>query len=233
MELQKRTIQTIHHLMTTGANEIEICRYERNLTIKDCVLSKEKPLYVSCYNIKSEGEILKQVFKLTQRFLMVNFPDTSIDLTASQFSQDIIALRRDWNLDDIVMFFKFIRQRQDIPELKTYGAKITTIKLLEFSGYYENERCEIKEQFLIDQRNKKIEIENKNEVVNGLFKATFGKELLEKQEREKENDRKEKLERAVKTNQYHKENEFCINWLKGQKATDLEKTTWFNLFSIR
>lgn len=219
--------------MTTGATEMEISRYERNLTIKDCVLSREKPLYLACYDLKSEEQILKHVFLLTQRFLMVNFPDTSIDLTASQFSQDIIALRRDWNLDDIVMFFKFIRQRQDIPELKTYGGKITAIKLLEFSGYYENERCEIKEQFLIDQRNKKIEIENKNEVVTGLFKATFGKELLEKQEHQKENDMREKLERAIKTNQYHKENEFCINWLKEQKATDLEKTTWFNLFSIR
>jgi len=173
---------------------MEISRYERNLTIKDCVLSREKPLYLACYDLKSEEQILKHVFLLTQRFLMVNFPDTSIDLTAS---------------------------------------KITVIKLLEFSGYYENERCEIKEQFLIDQRNKKIEIENKNEVVNGLFKATFGKELLEKQEHQKENDMREKLERAIKTNQYHKENEFCINWLKEQKATDLEKTTWFNLFSIR
>ena len=61
----------------------------------------------------------------------------------------------------------------------------------------------------------------------------FIAELLEKQEHQKENDMREKLERALKTNQYHKENEFCINWLKEQKATDLEKTTWFNLFSIR
>jgi len=212
---------------------VELSRYERNLTIKDCVLSKEKPLYVACYDLKSEENILRHIFKLTQRFLMVNFPDSVIDLTATQFSQDIISLRRDWNLDDIVMFFKFIRQRQDIPELKTYGGKITAIKLLEFSNYYENERCEIKEQYLINQKNVRNIKYEKDEIVNNLFKATFGKELAEKMEREKEKEQNDKLERAVQTNQYHKENEFCINWLKQQKATDLEKTTWYNLFTIR
>jgi len=165
---------------------MELSRYERNLTIKDCVLSQEKPLYIACYDLKSEEQILKHVFLLTQRFLMVNFPDTVIDLTASQFAQDIIALRRDWNLDDIIMFFKFIRQRQDIPELKTYGGKITAIKLLEFSNYYENERCELKEQFLNNQKNVKAIKSEKDEIVNGLFKATFGKELSEKMKLEKE-----------------------------------------------
>lgn len=234
--IQKQHTQTALHLLTIGASELELSRYERNLTIQDCVLSQDKPLYIACYDIKSEGEILSHVFRLTQRFLMVNFPETAIDLTASQFSQDIIALRRDWNLDDIIMFFKFIRQRQDIPELKTYGGKITAIKLIEFSGIYENERCEVKEQFLTKQKSVKIERSDKDETSSKLF-ATFGKELLEKQIQQQNKEREGKLERAIKTNHYHKENELKALELKqlldSGEIDDTEFAIRYNNFLIR
>lgn len=223
--------------MTIGVNEIEFSRYERNLTISDCVLSPEKTIFIICNDTESEGKILQHIFKLTQRFLMVNFPDTAIDMTASQFAQDIISLRRDWNLDDIVMFFKFIRQRQDIPELKTYGGKITAIKLIEFSGVYENERCEIKEQFLVNQKNLKIEKSENDSVVNGLFKATFGKELQEKQEKEKQEKLEEMQNRAFLTNNYHKENEAYLKELKElldkKEIDDTELALRYSKFLIR
>lgn len=236
LTVQKHNTPTALHLLTIGVSELELSRYERNLTIQDCVLSQDKPLYIACYDIKSEGEILSHVFRLTQRFLMVNFPETAIDLTASQFSQDIIALRRDWNLDDIIMFFKFIRQRQDIPELKTYGGKITAIKLIEFSNYYENERCDVKEQFLSNQKNVKVVKSDSDETVNKLF-ATFGKELQEKQNTAIEKERKGKIERAVKTNQYHKENEDKLMELKELldkgEINDIELVKRYNNFLIR
>lgn len=212
---------------------MELYRYERELTIEKCVLNTEKTIYTLTKNKETEEDILRNIFIITQRFLIANFPESSIDVISMQFSQDISELRRDWNLDDIIMFFKFVRQRQDIPELKTYGGKITAIKLIEFTGVYENERCEVKEQFLSKQKNAVIEKSNNDTVVNNLFKATFGKELTEKMEREKKAERSDKLERAIKTNLHHKENEFCLNWLKENKVDERISVIWFNLFRLR
>lgn len=234
-QLQKQTTQTTLH-PTVTFNQIELGRYERNLTIEQCVLSKEKNLFTLANNPTTELELIKSIFKLTQRFLLANFSDSQIDATANQFALDIIDLRRDWNLDDIIMFFKFIRQRQDIPELKTYGGKITAIKLIEFSGIYENERCEVKEQFLTKQKSVKIERAEKDETSSKLF-ATFGKELQEKQNTAIEKERKGKIERAVKTNQYHKENEDKLMELKelldSGEIDDTEFAIRYNNFLIR
>ena len=216
---------------------MDLMRYERNVSIEKCVLSREKNIFTLVQNSTTEERVLSNIFLLTQRFLLANFPESQIDATATQFSSDIVELRRDWILDDIIMFFKFIRQRQDIAELKTYGGKITAIKLLEFSGFYENERCEIKEQFLVNQKNLKIERSNGDEIVNGLFKATFGIELQEKQEKEKEDKMKEMQERAFKTNQHHKENEVKLKELKilldKGEIDDIELATQYNNFLIR
>ncbi len=234
-QLQKQTTQTTLH-PTVTFNQIELGRYERNLTIEQCVLSKEKNLFTLANNPTTELELIKSIFKLTQRFLLANFSDSQIDATANQFALDIIDLRRDWNLDDIIMFFKFIRQRQDIPELKTYGGKITAIKLIEFSGIYENERCEVKEQFLTKQKSVKIERSEKDETSSKLF-ATFGKELLEKQIQQQNKEREDKLERAIKTNQYHKENELKALELKelldSGEIDDLDFSIRYNNFLIR
>lgn len=227
--MQKQPTQTALHLLTTGASEIEMLRFERNLTIKLCVLNGEKNIYSLCNNPESESMILKNIFQLTQRFLMVNFPESMIDATASQFSQDIVDLRRDWVLDDIIMFFKFIRQRQDLPELKTYGSKITSIKLIEFSQYYENERCEVKEQVLIYERNRELEINN--------FIADFGKELSEKISIAENVKREERAKEVRKVNEWHKQNEIKLKELKDKvklgELEEMEMLRQYNNYLIR
>lgn len=135
---------------------MNLLRYERSLKIENCVASTEKNIYSLVLDRKSEERILSNIFLLTQRFLQANFPESVIDATSMQFAQDITELRRDWILDDIILFFKFVRQRQDIPELKTYGAKITSIKLLEFTKFYEDERCDAKEKFLSQKKTTRV-----------------------------------------------------------------------------
>jgi hypothetical protein len=227
------TTMELHHLTT--CSELDLARFERNLSIQDCVISREPSIYSMA--VHSEAEILKTIFRLTQRFLMVNFPDSPIDLISSQFAQDIIALRRDWNINDIIMFFKFIRTRQDLPELKTYGSKITAIKLIEFSHVYENERIDVKEEFLTNQKNARLKEQENNLAVNKLFSTeifkSFGAELADKQEKDKEQERKDKIERANRTNKYHKENEFCLEWLRVNKVEDKLASVWYHNFLIR
>lgn len=212
---------------------MNLLRYERSLKIENCVASTEKNIYSLVLDRKSEERILSNIFLLTQRFLQANFPESVIDATSMQFAQDITELRRDWILDDIILFFKFVRQRQDIAELKTYGAKITSIKLLEFTKFYEDERCDAKEKFLSQKKQQELRELHDEKIVNGFIFKTFGKEMLESLENKKETERKEKMERAVKTQKFHSENEFCLQWLKENKVDESLAFSWFNIFRFR
>lgn len=229
---------TVELLLTRCSNgdqiaKFELIKYERNVSIEKCVLSKEKNIYSLAQKVETEIEILKYIFLLTQRFLQANFPDSSIDATATQFSQDIVELRRDWVLDDIISFFKFIRQRQDIEALKTYGSKITNIKLLEFSTIYEDARCEVKENIINKRKEERLNQNNAEQEVMKVFSAKFGKEIAEKMRVKKNEDNEEKRMRGIKTNQFHKDNEFCINWLKSKKINEDDYIKWYHLFLIR
>jgi hypothetical protein len=66
-----------------------------------------------------------------------------------------------------------------------------------------------------------------------FFFKTFGKEMLESLENKKETERKEKMERAVKTQKFHSENEFCLQWLKENKVDENLALSWFNIFRFR
>ena len=236
-KIQVNTPTVQHLLIEISKNNIDasldLARYERSLKIENCVASTEKNIYSLVLDRKSEERILSNIFLLTQRFLQANFPESVIDATSMQFAQDITELRRDWILDDIILFFKFVRQRQDIAELKTYGAKITSIKLLEFTRFYEDERCDAKEKFLSQKKQQELRELHDEKIVNGFLFKTFGKEMLESLENKKEVERKEKMERAVKTQKFHSENQFCLQWLKENKVDESLAFSWFNIFRFR
>lgn len=73
---------------------------------------------------------------------MVNSENTqqANELIAAQFAADIIETRLDWRIEDIKYFFKFFRQRKDIPECCIMGNRITADKLMQVVGAYEVER---------------------------------------------------------------------------------------------
>ena len=86
------------------------------------------------------------------KFLQVNSPDASNHLLAEQFAEDVMETRLDWKPEDINMFFRFIRQRQDLPQCRIYGNKITGIKLSELITVYEDHRAEERESFINSQK---------------------------------------------------------------------------------
>lgn len=61
---------------------------------------------------------------------------------AKQFAEDILETRLDWRIEDIKYFFKFFRQRKDIPECCILGNKITADKLMQAVNAYEVERAD-------------------------------------------------------------------------------------------
>jgi len=133
--MQNITIkQQLNEYLQNG-DIITLAKAERQVSFTTIFETKSKPF---C-NVTDERKLLQSIMKLTQRFISVNFPDVNAQDVSLQFAVDITESRPDWNLIDILHFFKFIRQRQDLPENKIFGNKITPLKLMELTaGYEEN-----------------------------------------------------------------------------------------------
>lgn len=84
----------------------------------------------------------------TTIFLNINSTGDNNAEIAYQFAGDLLSTRPDWKIEEIDFFFKFIRTRQDIPELKLFGNKITGLKLMEFVSVYEDYRSQEREEYL-------------------------------------------------------------------------------------
>jgi len=99
-----------------------------------------------CPNISSKSYNQKDLFKFISdeccKFLNINSASENNEDIAFQFAEDITETRLDWKPTDIVMFFKTIRQRQDIEEFQVLGNKITGIKLSEMIMAYEELRAD-------------------------------------------------------------------------------------------
>lgn len=106
--------------------------------------------------------IIESIYVRCVTFLTINSNGDNTGLIARQFAQDIFETRPDWKTEDIDYFFKFIRQRQDIPECKIFGNKITGIKLMELAVIYEDYKSQERERMIKEQASFKLPSEDFN-----------------------------------------------------------------------
>ena len=229
MELIKQQLQ---QFLTSG-NSMSIAKVEHDLSFAS-IITMQGVAKFGMLKKEQEVEVLKHTQQITIRFLQVNFPDVNAVEVATQFALDVLESRTDWTLYDVIYFFKFIRQRQDIEELKIFGNafKITPIILSRLVSVYEEHKS-----YAMDLVRNRIEFKyNDQKLLTGIvneaprdnrFKSLYV--LLKKKEEEKSDF----VAKAAKTKRYHKENEFCLYWLKDQDATSEEKIIWYNFFRIR
>lgn len=112
---------------------------------EDVFASNSKVISSKIYD---EATTFKFIADHCLAFLAINSPDVNNALIAEQWAEDVTETRLDWKPEDVIMFFKFIRQRQDIPELNVMGNKITAIKLNSWLPVYDEYKSEAKEQYL-------------------------------------------------------------------------------------
>lgn len=143
--------EQLREYLNTG-DIITLAKAERQVSFITIFETKRKPF---C-NVQNERELLQSIMKLTQRFISVNFPDVNAQDVALQFAVDITDSRPDWNMLDILNFFKFIRQRQDLPENKIFGNKINPIKLMELTAVYEEQKSIAREQWMKTETSKQL-----------------------------------------------------------------------------
>lgn len=135
--------------LKTG-NAVELAKVERSVNFNLIFAEKTKPF---C-NVKNESDLLSAITKLTKRFIDVNFAGENSTDTAVQFAIDLLDVRVDWSVLDVVHFFKFVRQRQDLPECKIFGNKISPIKLMELTAVYEEHKAIAREIYLKNETSK-------------------------------------------------------------------------------
>lgn len=228
--------QQIQQYLKSG-NTVYIAKVERELSFESIITMKGIANFGQLTK-PQEKEVLTHIHTLSNRFFNVNFPDANSSEVAAQFAVDILESRKHWTLYDVIYFFKFIRQRQDLEELKIFGNafKITPIVLSRLVSVYEEHKS-----YAMDNVRSKIEFKPNNQIQlleaidiklkdaprDNRFRELY--KILEKKEEEKSDF----IAKAALTKQFHKDNDFCLEWLKKQDATDKEKLIWYNIFQLR
>ncbi len=205
--------QQLNQYLTDG-DILSLMKAEKAISFDVIFSTHSKPF---C-NVTDERKLLDYVMKLTQRFITVNFPEVNAVDISLQFAVDIVDIRQDWNLLDILNFFKFIRQRQDLPENKIFGNKITPIKLIELTAVYENNKSIAREIWHKNEISKEVHGTKEDRLMlgasgqkligsNEVFKDTRFADLA-KQIAEKEKLKSNKIyENAAKTKDFLKDME--------------------------
>lgn len=230
MEIKRQLQQFL-----TGGNTLAIAKVEHDLSFAS-IITMQGVAKFGMLKKEQELDVLKYTQQITIRFLQVNFPDINAVEVATQFALDVLESRSDWTLYDVIYFFKFIRQRQDLEELKIFGNafKITPIILSRLVTVYEEHKS-----YAMDLVRNRIEFNiDKLSLPESVVKIKDAPRdnrfrELHKILQDKEDEKSNFVTKAAVSRRYHKENEFCLNWLKDQDATREEKIIWYNNFRIR
>ena len=95
-----------------------------------------------------KGRLLGAISGICFSWLKINSPDNGDGINeaiALQFAETVLETRFDWKPEDITYFFKTVVKRQDLPEFRIFGNKVTALKLGEMLVGYENLRAEARE----------------------------------------------------------------------------------------
>lgn len=219
--------------LTTGSNNpVQLVKVERELNF-DVILRMEGVARFGILKKEQEAEVLMHIAKITEQFMKINFPDVSAKNVAIQFATDILESRADWTLYDVVYFFKFIRQRQDLPETKIFGNafKMTPIVLMQLVAVYEEHKSYAMEQW---RHNRDIEQKKLLAESSQSETSEHVKNSIHELANTLKNDQRERFYKdGDKTNNWHRENEYCLAWLKKQRVPKQVKHEWYNLFILR
>ena len=224
--------------LATG-NNLDLSLAEREVNFDLIFSTQRKPF---C-NVENESELLSSISKLAKRFIEVNFVGENSTDIALQFSIDIVEVRPDWNLLDILNFFKFIRQRQDLPECKIFGNKISPIKLIELASVYEENKSIAREIWHKKQISENVfgsakdRVDVTKQIGQGAEIDTRFKELAEHLNKKLNSERDKIYENAKKTKKFLKDKEQNWNMLmekiKSNEITEIEAVSQHNEFCLK
>lgn len=174
-------------------------------------------------DIQAKKALLELIAVETYRYLaLFDMEDDRSKILAETFAVDVMDKMDTWNEITVRMMFRTIRQnpfwslevdgRQTFP-FQVMGNKITIAKLNEMACAYDiyvgEERLRVRQQ---EQKEKEKAMPLTDEQVIEKYLRSMEKG---QQEKEKKQTPEQKLQRAIETQQWHKENEAKLKELKG------------------
>jgi hypothetical protein len=141
-----------------------ISKIEGRLAVEGVAYNKVFP---SLLSFKDNTEsILKLIVPLTERFLSLNNIKWTMDQKLT-FALDLLEINTTWNVGDIVMFFKFVRQNKgNVKEMKV-NSFLTPPQLLRYVEFYEEERS------IVLHRKQKEEQQEKSAGLTEVFSTNI------------------------------------------------------------
>lgn len=153
MENQLQKLSNLH--LAIKENSMEFLQIQKRLNV-EVVLKNSNPVFNEILkNESQELETMKIIDILTQRFVLENYPDSNHIEISRQFTLNILEVKTDWKIEDIILMFKFVFQNQHIKELKVMGNKINGLKLMEFANIYDDFRANERTKILRENKTEK------------------------------------------------------------------------------
>jgi hypothetical protein len=194
MENQLQKLSNLH--LAIKENSMEFLQIQKRLNV-EVVLKNSNPVFNEISkNESQELETMKIIDILCQRFVLENYPDSNHIEISRQFTLNILDVKTDWKIEDIILMFKFVFQNQHIKELKVMGNKINGLKLMEFANIYDdfraNERAKVYREIPKAKSNEmpKTVMEQLMEIVTKIKnkpKKDINAQILQRKKKDREN----------------------------------------------
>lgn len=194
MENQLQKLSNLH--LAIKENSMEFLQIQKRLNV-EVILKNSNPVFneISKNEIQ-ELETMKIIDILCQRFVLENYPDSNHIEISRQFTLNILEVKTDWKIEDIILMFKFVFQNQHIKELKVMGNKINGLKLMEFANIYDdfraNERAKVYREIPKEKSNEmpKTVMAQLMEIVTKIKnkpKKDINAQILQRKKKDREN----------------------------------------------
>jgi hypothetical protein len=195
--MENQQLQKLSNLhLAIKENSMEFLQIQKRLNV-EVVLKNSNPVFneISKNEIQ-ELETMKIIDILCQRFVLENYPDSNHIEISRQFTLNILEVKTDWKIEDIILMFKFVFQNQHIKELKVMGNKINALKLMEFANIYDdfraNERAKVYREIPKEKSNEmpKTVMAQLMEIVTKIKnkpKKDINAQILQRKKKDREN----------------------------------------------
>jgi hypothetical protein len=195
--MENQQLQKLSNLhLAIKENSMEFLQIQKRLNV-EVVLKNSNPVFNEISkNESQELETMKIIDILCQRFVLENYPDSNHIEISRQFTLNILEVKTDWKIEDIILMFKFVFQNQHIKELKVMGNKINGLKLMEFANIYDdfraNERAKVYREIPKAKSNEmpKTVMEQLMEIVTKIKnkpKKDINAQILQRKKKDREN----------------------------------------------
>lgn len=122
----------------------DIQQYKAQRNQLEQSLSGTESKFLTIRGEENERAVKQAIAMEAVVFIKSSYPATDAELVSKEFAKEIFT-RKDWNLEEVKAFFRFVKDRANEKEFKILGNYIGLMHLMGFIILYEEHRSEARE----------------------------------------------------------------------------------------